>query len=399
MSDSLYLFFSLMCVFFAARWLRFPGGSRDSLISWASASLGILTRYAGLSLVCVPLTAALVSDRPMRRRLLLAVAGLALSLLAPALWLIRNAVLTGSATNRQWVFVSFSLSWWEATWKIAESWFVPGRVLHFIDSLEAPPGVTLAFGVVIVFGLLLASRTALARQAPAQRLAWVPVLVWIPSHLLGIYLSSLISYPGPDVNSRTLAPVYVATIALVAGVLGVAASGGSRLTRVLAVVIAASLLGFKAYAARDSVTRLLIDGQGYTSAGWSRSETVRALRALDPEVLYSNDTGAAYFFTGKFGYEIPRRYDPVGGEERQEYQAEYCLLRARLGEGTGVLVLFQQVAASPQAPARDDLVEGLGLVVDGPDGAIFEDRTGPPRSCRSTLGWEATRLATHRGGP
>jgi hypothetical protein len=386
MSDPLYLFFGLMCVFFAARSLRFPGKSRDSLVSWGSSSLGILTRYAGLSLVCVPLTAALVADRPRRRRLLVVAAGLTLSLLGPFLWLVRNAVLTGSATNRRWVLASLSPAWWEEASRIVEVWFIPGRILHFVDRLGVPAGAILAFGLLLVCGLWMASRTAFASQEPAQRLAWWPVLMWIPSHLAGMYVSSLVSYPGPDVNSRTLAPVYAATIAVAAGVLGIAASKGSRPMRVLAVGLAVGFLGFKIYSSQDSVTRLMRDGQGYTSAEWSRSQTVRALRTLRPGVLYSNDTGAAYFFTGRFGYEIPMRYDPVSGSERRAYRSEYCLMRVRLWEGKGILVLFEQATTSPQAPTRDDLVKGLDVVQEGPDGAILEDRTGPPPSCGSGAG-------------
>jgi hypothetical protein len=182
-------------------------------------------------------------------------------------------------------------------------------------------------------------------------------------------------------NTRTLAPVFAAIVILIAGGLGALGTMGPRVVRITAMMAAIAAVGFKAYASRDVVARLERDGQGYASAAWARSPTVRALGSRTLGAAYSNDIGALYYFAGVFADQIPLRYDPRTGLERPEYHDEFCRMRTRLRESAGTLVWFDAAAPLPEAAELHELVDGLEEFAGGPDGGIFRDRGRPIAGC------------------
>jgi hypothetical protein len=305
--------------------------------------------------------------------------GFTFAALPGLIWLARNAVRTGSATNRQAGFFPQGASWWQEIGRVIESWIIPGRILHWLDATRVPAVALLAAGLLASAAILLVLRWNRGRPHSSNR-AWLPVLVLMAGHLGAVAFSSWTSYPGPDINTRTLGPVFVGSIILGATLIGYAWAKGSRPVRAAAVLAAVALLGFKAYAARDVVARLLLDGQGYTSNAWARSSTVAALQRLQPTVVYANDIGAVYYFMGRFANSIPLRYDPITKRERAEYPAEYCRMRSRLREGQGVLVLFGQ-ATLPEAARTEDITRGLEPIHLGPDGEIYADGGGSLSEC------------------
>jgi hypothetical protein len=182
----------------------------------------------------------------------------------------------------------------------------PGQILHWLGC-GAPAGVLLGRLLACAAILLVLRWNRGDRSLPTG--SWLPVLVLMAAHLVAVAFSSWTSYPGPDINTRMLGPVFVGSIILGATLIGYAWAKGSRPVRGAAVLAAVALLGFKAYAARDVVARLLLDGQGYTSTAWTRSSTVAALQRLQPTVIYANDIGAVYYFMG--GSPTASRYATI----------------------------------------------------------------------------------------
>ncbi|MBF8261446.1 MAG: PMT protein, partial [candidate division NC10 bacterium] len=379
MSDGLYLFLVLVCVTASTHYWRRGGTQLNRLLMWGSAGLAFLTRYVGVSLFVVPLVVTLARPpRPSSRKRETFV-GFALAALPGLLWLIRNGVLTGSMTNRRPGFFPQDLSWWQQFGRLAESWFVPGRIVHLFETAHIPPGVLLVVGLLIGVGLIVLHRGR-GKRSPTQPRSWLPLAAFLAAHLGTIALSSWFSYPGPDIDTRTLAPVFVGSLVLVAAILGSGWARGSRRARVALALAAVAFLGFKVYASRDVVTRLLSDGQGYTSDAWSRSATVAALQRLNPEVVYANDIGAVYYFTGRFANIIPLRYDPITLREREAYPAEYCRMRRRLREVDGVVVYFARTPL-PEEAEPGAITKGLESIHNGADGGLYADGGGPVAEC------------------
>jgi 4-amino-4-deoxy-L-arabinose transferase-like glycosyltransferase len=398
MSDALYLFFALVCVLGAVRAVLQGGHKSDRLLMWGGASLGFLTRYVGISLMAIPLAASLVTGEARRARARAAAAGLGAALLPGALWLARNYYLTGSLTNRRLGFYPQDPSLWQESLHVVESWFVPGRALNAVAAWNIPAGAVLAVGALLLLAIGFQFRTTLAGRRPEQRRAWLLAFLLIPSHLAVVFLATWFSYPGPDVDTRNLAPVFAGSMALLAASLGVAGVAGSKTVRIAALVVAVLFLFFKAYASRDLVERLSRDGQGYTSAVWERSEVVIALQRLDPPLAYADDIGAVYYFTGAYAYGLPLRYDPITRQELASYHADYCLMRRRLTEAGAVLVQFGMSNVLAESAARADILDGLVVLVGGPGSGIFIDAIGPPPACEESrpVGASPRRIAAYR---
>ncbi|HET7011659.1 MAG TPA: hypothetical protein VFI11_12860 [Anaerolineales bacterium] len=381
MSDALYLFFALACAVSATRYLQAKGRAHE-LTMWMAASLGFLTRYVGASLFAIPLAAMLLAEREGQPRARRAAIGFVFAVLPGALWLARNAALTGSATNRRLGAFVQDPSWWTSMGWVIESWFLPGRLQNALAASNVPGGTILVVGLVV--GLLLVWWNARERDPWNLRSVaplWIPTILLGVSHLCAIAASAWLTYPGPDLTARNLAPILVTLSVLFSAVLATAWSRGTGEAKAAAAIAAVAFLTFKGYASRETVARLLRDGQGYTSAAWERSQTVRLLQELNPDVLYANDVGAAYYFTGRFAYEIPHRFESLTLDERTDYHEELCRMWTRLRENGGLVVFFETASRVPELPTREDLQGLLPMVADHADGAIFKAGAPPLPEC------------------
>jgi hypothetical protein len=294
----------------------------------------------------------------------------------------RNVALTGSATNRRFVWSPVDPGWWQHLGEVVGEWIVPGRIVRVLQTSHVPTGLAaLAFVCLIVAAARVGSRGSDGR--PVLGWEWIPLLAWLGGHVALLVVSTATGYPPPDIDTRTLAPVFAGLLILLAASLVLAGTTAPSWIRGAAIVVAIGFLVFKGYAARDLIQRLARDGQGYTSAAWSNSAALEALVRAEPGVVYADDTGAVYYFTGRPAFQVPVRFDPVTGEERPSYRSEVCLMRTRLREDEGLLVLFGSEATGRPPGDSDDLLRGLEPVVEGPGGAVFRDGSGTLHECDS----------------
>jgi hypothetical protein len=249
MSDGLYLFLSLVCVTSATWSLRQTERRLPRFLMWASAALALLTRYAGVGLMAVPVAVTLYERRAHRRRLGVVAVWLTLAALPAIAWLARNTVLTGSATNRRSGLFPIDPGWWGEVGKVLESWFVPGRVTRWFEQASLPPGLAISLALLALIGLAALLQARLGSRNGGWPI-WIPLAVWFAAHLVVIGLSRWTSYPPPDVDTRNLAPAFAALLVLAAASLGLLGSGGSAARTSAAILVALAFLGFKAYAAR-----------------------------------------------------------------------------------------------------------------------------------------------------
>jgi hypothetical protein len=346
---------------------------------WACAPLALLTRYAGIGLLAVPLIVTLLRPRTGRNRLGEAALGLILAAVPAAMWMARNLHLTGSATNRK-LSLFLPPAWWEEVGRVVGSWFVPGRVVAWLEQNHLPAGLAAGIALVVLVGLAVVHRARSGGRRASWSI-WIPLAALMGGHLVVIGLSSWTSYPPPDINTRTMATAFAGLLVLIAGLVGVLGRRGSSLMTAAVAVASVAFLGFKVYASRDVVQRLERDGQGYNSAAWSRSPVVKALQELAPSVVYANDTGAVYYFTGRYAYEIPHRYDSITGHPRGAYRGEDCLMRTRLRADGGILVLFAGASSLPESAATEAIIADLAPVMTGPEGGVYRDGGEPVPEC------------------
>jgi 4-amino-4-deoxy-L-arabinose transferase-like glycosyltransferase len=398
MSDPLYLFFVLLSLTGAVQTVSVRSGRGTRLVMWIAASLAFLTRYVGVSTMAVPVVATLAIGKTKRERAVKAAGALTLAMLPGLSWLARNQWLAGSLANRNAGIYPQGVAWWQELGQVIESWFLPGRIVERFEAFHLPALVVVGAGAFGAMALAWRYRSDLAQKAGGRLWPWLLVAGLGISHIAAIVISSWTIHPGPDIVTRTLAPAFAGLVVLLAAAAGVAEKTKTRAWEGSVILMAVAFLGFKLYAARDLIHQLARDGQGYTSVGWVRSPVVRMMEDLSPRWTYSNDIGAVYYFTGTYAYGLPLRYDSLTHGERPDYFKDYCQMRSRLYEGSGLLVLFDYASYSPQAPAREDLVEGLRALLVDSTGGIYEADGPPPPACAAVGVLSAGPAAGTEGG-
>jgi hypothetical protein len=136
-------------------------------------------------------------------------------------------------------------------------------------------------------------------------------------------------------------------------------------------LIPAIFLVFKGISARYLISQLRVDGLGYLSDAWQNSPTLAALHRLDPEVIYTDNVGAVYFFLQEYPFSVPVKYDPVTSLERPDFEQSYLEMLNTLERNDAVLVLFSQGARLPEFALSEEVSRQLDLIGDYPDGRIF----------------------------
>jgi hypothetical protein len=377
MSDGLYLVIAVCWMILAIRrtgednWTS-PAAAMASLL----ASAAFLTRYGGVAILLAmpPLlfwTGSRRSNR-LRRDLFFF---LLLGVMPSVLWLARNLILAGTATDRSVIWnVAFSSSVSQLAGTIG-SWFLPGRIGAPLSAAVGHYWVPVAFGLLVLAVAVAGSRRIRSRLIPLERHpAYQPTMVLLAftiAHLGAPLLSALLTYPTPDLNSRMLAPGYIGVLILLVELIALAwrPSGGEA--RVALGAILALFVAFKLATGVQAGIRLASDGQGYSSRYWQTSQTIWALKELNPQLLYTDNVGAVYYFTGMAAYNVPVKYTSMTHELRSDYSASYRLMMERLGQPRSALVLFQSEARLPEFPEPSELTKGMVILASADDGAIF----------------------------
>lgn len=376
MSDSLFTSLVLLFLFIlleAQKW-------RLNLVRVAGlaivAALATLTRYVGVSLVVLLYILTMLdsdSDWAEKGQSLFVVT--VLCMLPIGAWLWRNWVLTGSLTNRRAGWYLHPAEWWRSAAETVGDWFLPGRAVSW---LLGRPSILAALGMVVAVLLITAVWRNYTHKT--ERKTQLRELIKRPEGALLLFLviytgsmlaSAHLSYPDPDFSDRTLAPDYLILLILGLLVLGRIILSQRGFIRAMLFLIPLAFLLFKAGSARFLIERMLQDGLGYMSSEWQASDTIAALREMDPELIYTDNVGAVYFFTGQYAYSVPLKYDPAAGRVRSEFEQSYADMLNRLDQEGAVLVLFNEDPRLPEYAEMDEITNDVELIRSFDDGKIF----------------------------
>jgi len=333
------------------------GGRLWLILAAFALGLAALTRYAGLALPLVGIAFLWIDPRSSWKRRM-GEAGWMITLgLVPILaWMIRNAILTGQTGGRAF---GPNLTLWpsvrDQAMSILLNWFAPLGLVEFIMARPIPVALVLCSAVLVITlagGLLLCKSTRLNMVSDPRWSGPVLMLLCVAALLGVLFSAALFSSPGADVDERVLSPCY--PLLLVVVVEGLAWLWGKRSTalKVGVVLLVGLFLRNKAmyeyWAIRGSM-----GGLGYASPAWRASETIREIIAMDPDVIYTNNTGAVYLLAGRPAYLVP---SALYGSDAVALAAAEQVMLTTLREREGVVVVFGS-DATPDGLPSDGLVE------------------------------------------
>jgi len=334
-------------------------------------ALAALTRYAGISVVATGFIAVIIlMEGSLIKKFRSAVLMASCALLPLFLWLLRNLILTGSATNRIFRYHPVDSISMRLFLDTISQWFLPGIHSHWIE----------LFLILILFVTLCLAAWK-HRRSTHMHLSRIARLIWILQLFIGLYLAQIVvskmfGDAAIRIDSRILSPVFLAGLLL--AMLAWEYCWQKKWLAIASVLF----LGIACYIVlpywiprlQYTIKESYEDGIGYLSREWQHSGMIQWLKDLDgTPVVISDGAMAIQFCSDIPAYQIPEDWDPVKAQERPDYQEQILRTRAMLTQPNSYLVILDKENWASRYDSI--LVEGLQLVSTWEEGVILADQS------------------------
>ena len=347
MSEPLFIFLSLL-----AFWMFDLYFERHHHWLWMIAcgtfvGMAYLTRYAGLALIATFAAALLILHATWRKRL--SSIGILIASALPWIlgWSIRNRLVGGSATNRAFAWHPLTSENIEPGLRVFSDFLIPFEPLRRV--LFRQPGVIealiiLVLGGVLVWVVITAWRYLSNPQHERTGMEAREVLsfttgLFIFAYLASIVASMLMFDAATKFKLRILAPVLVSLLILLV-VFGIWLRNRRPVVVLLFTLV---VLGISGYRQSITFTNWAKSELGYASFQWYDSQAMDYLSALpDNVMIYTNEPGPVYLYTGRGCYVLPDRLDSATALVRENFEKGVAKMQADIKQGKAVLALFDE---------------------------------------------------------
>ena len=345
MSEPLFIFLSLL-----AFWMFDLYFERDHHWWWLVAcgifvGVAYLTRYAGLALVATFVVALFVLHTDRRKRIVSA--GIFLAGFVPWAigWSIRNQFVAGNTTNRAFAWHPLTSENIDPGLRVFSKFFIPVeswrqaifKQPHFVEGM-----ITVVLVAVLVWTLVTAWKYLSNPQhertgKEAKEVISFTTGLYILAYLASIIASMLMFDAATKFKLRILAPVLVSLfILLVAFGIWVRSK-----RREVVVVLTLLVLGLSMYKQSLTFNTWAKSELGYASFQWYDSKAMDYLNELPDDVMiYTNEPGAVYLYTGRGCYVLPDRFDSATRLAHTNFEEGLTAMQAEINHGTAVLAIF-----------------------------------------------------------
>jgi len=369
MSEPLFIFLSLL-----AFWMFDLYFERNHHWLWLvltafCAGAAYLTRYAGLALVATFVVALFVLHDSWRKRFVSA--GIFITSFLPwaLLWAIRNEVVGGNVANRNLIWHPLSSDNLRLGLTTVAEFFIPTETLRqtLVKAGVFQIVTALILGAVLIWVVVKGWKKFITPQQPTRPeiIAFTNGLYFL-GYLASIDATMLLFDASTKFQVRILAPMYVSFFILLT-VLGMWLWSKRR---EVVIVLTIFVLAVSIYGQTLTVQQLEKGGTGFASFVWYRSQTMAYLKKLPADVMiYTNQSGAVYLYTGRGTYVLPDRYDPVTAEARPGFDHGVELMQAEIKSGKAVLALFSGGDVSGTDTAI--MSQGLYLAQKSAGGEVY----------------------------
>jgi 4-amino-4-deoxy-L-arabinose transferase-like glycosyltransferase len=396
MSEPLFIFLSLLSFWMFDLYVeRLPSltakwsGSEGWL--WLIAcgtfvGMAYLTRYAGLALVATFVVALFILHKTWRKRFISI--GIFLESVLPwfLTWSVRNWLLAGNTTNRTFAWHPLTSENLRTGLRVFSEFFIPvesWRQAIFKQPILIETMIVIVFGAVFVWVMVTAWKylsksqpfatspsPTLAKGQRAKEVISFTTGLYIFAYLASIVASMLMFDAATKFKLRILAPVLVSLLILLVA-LGIWVRSKRR---DIVVVLTVLLLGLSIYKQSITFNTWASSELGYASFQWYDSKAMEFLRELPDDVMiYTNEPGAVYLYTGRGCYVLPYRIDSATASVHTNFEEGVAAMQADINHGKAVLAIFDHGNnVSKDVP---ELTAGLYLAHKSSGDSIY---TAPP---------------------
>jgi hypothetical protein len=368
------LFFSCLLVAFWMLGKYFQSESRPwAMSAGVLAGAASLVRYIGGTVLITGGLAILLWDMlGMRERLKAALLFGSSGGVLVAAWVGRNALLSGSVTNRSIGFHPVTSEMLRRGAVAISTWFLPISASTWIRL-----GATLFFGLALL--LLVGESYIRWRQRRPRSLTTRDKLSALPAlyaliYIVGLGLSMTFVDASTPLTNRILAPLYLMLLLLIPSLVVFLLEAVRRralllsLVAVLGCALAVSYVPQSAEAWAEARR----EGRRLTSLTWVRSEAMEMLRKMGREaVIYTNEPQPVQLHTGIAAFRAPEQWDSIRDQVPESYEEWLSSMRRDLQRENSALVIFHPAELRRETAPLDVLTQGLELAATTQDADIY----------------------------
>jgi len=357
------------------------GQTRLLVFAGISLGLALLTRYVGASAVgAAGLVLLLRPGKPWLAKvkegaLLAAVAGLPIGL-----WMVRNLLIAGSATNKILNYHPISAEKWEIFRDTLAAWVSPTENFFLTGKRK----LVALLGIVV--GALLVHRSSWV-ASPAKRgstlLGWL-FLVYVPAYVFIVFFSVLYAGAAIPLDDRMMYPVYTILIVAAFSSMFFLWMRGRALAPALGTA-ALILFGLAIYTLAEShaadTLALAVEsrerGKGYALADLARRQVVlRLVEYPDDYLIYTDNVHQLYYFSGRLAYLFPIAFDTATQQQTGEgYALSLAAIQDRLAEGQKIIFVFF-FWEDLDTMLIEEYFPQMQLIVGGEEGYLYVSEGG-----------------------
>jgi hypothetical protein len=161
--------------------------------------------------------------------------------------------------------------------------------------------------------------------------------LFIFAYLASIVSSMLMFDAATKFKLRILSPVLVSILILVV-VFGIWLRNRRRDVVVALTILVLALSTYKQIITFNTWAKSEL---GYASFQWYDSQAMDYLSDLPKEVMiYTNEPGAVYLYTGRGCYVLPDRIDSATAQARENFEKGVAVMQTDINNGKAILALF-----------------------------------------------------------
>ena len=350
------------------------------LLAGGFAGLAYLTRYIGITLLATGVVFLLVFLQSWRARL--KSVGLFLTGGLPFFlgWSVRNFLVAGNLTNRQFMLRSLAAdkiqegitSFWG--WLLPEPYQLIERYMVFWGVALVIFLIVFAGGFVYAFWLLLKKEEL--REQNGFRAGWLLALQSI-IYLITLATTILLIDSSVNFETRVLMPAYLLLLLLFVAFLAWLWRRRRWVTTTLLIVLVVGLSLSFAEETLDTIRQWRQQGQGFAHESWTTSQTIELIKQLPKVNIFTNRPQAVNLLAQRGAYILLSPVNAATQLPREGYQEELTRIRQMVIEGKAVIVIFgyQDLIHEAENSWMLELTKGLPVLFEYDRDVVFGDLT------------------------
>lgn len=342
-SEPVYVLLSLLSILVLAEYLK-TAGRRYFFLLVVILGFTPLVRYNGINLMPLAVFSILFLGRePWMKRMMSAVFAAVFSIMPLGLWMGRNVLLSGSSTNRTFMYHPIPPLMLVEYVDEGISWFIPR-----LFQLSWRPRLShLAMFLLFIILIIIISEAQRLRQISRlscldeiHRILPLFSLGFITSHLFIVLASTSFLDATMSAYTRYMMPAYVFTVILFGCILSqmLNKKGVIRAAGGFGVVLWIALSGFYIQESITEVIRFREENNFRFLLDLEKGAGDYLSSLSTETVLISDDIDLVYLLSGRYAFMIPIRIDNYTQMERDDYSEQLASFHQKMENGA-VLML------------------------------------------------------------